>query len=95
MTKEEIKRKHQVFFTDFMGDNSDNEGYAAMDEYAKQESIAFHNWWNGYKKEVEHMVLKMPYNEERKLAAVEFGKLVNLTTDEKYSLYQQSKNKQL
>jgi hypothetical protein len=45
LTKEEIKKNNEVFFTDFIGDNNDENGFNAMDEYAKQQSIAFFKWY--------------------------------------------------
>lgn len=42
--KEEIKKNNEVFFTDFLGENNDNAGYNAMDEYAEQQAIAFAEW---------------------------------------------------
>ncbi len=67
--------------------------YPAMDLYAEEMSIEFFEWWHKFKKDEVTKVLSMPFDDERKREAIEYGKLVNLPTDIKFQLFLQSKNK--
>ncbi len=89
MTKEDIIKKHyEATFASPKYDKSVNKEMnkqyilPAMDEYAKQETLAFYNWCKG----------RISFYLQPGTSKEDWRKWVNSNTEERYNLYIQSKN---